>query len=55
VKDIMHIREGRSLSRLGGRRIFSIIEIEVDIKEPHVGGTIQEASQGQSVCAETSW
>ncbi len=34
------IREGIRLSRSGGRRLFVFIAIEVDIKEPRVGGSI---------------
>jgi len=41
MKGLIHIRERTRLTRYGGRRIFKIFETEVDIKEPHVRGSIQ--------------
>lgn len=41
MKGLLHIKEGKRLSRFGGRRVFEIIATQVDIKELHVGGSIQ--------------
>ena len=43
VKGLLHIREGRRLTRFARRIIFATIAIEVDIKETHVEGLIQSS------------
>jgi len=51
MKSLLHIREGRRLSRSRGRRIFVVIAIKVDIKEPHVGDSIQTSiSRTKHLC-----
>jgi len=40
MKGLLHIKEGRRLSRFRGRIFFTHIATEVDIEEPHVGGSI---------------
>ena len=43
VKGLIHIREGRRLSRYGGVRIIATIAKNMDIKEPLVGSSIQRS------------
>jgi len=52
MNDLPHIKERRRLSRFGGRILFAIIAIEVDIKEPRVGGFIKGKAPMQEPTGE---